>query len=85
MPELKALTDKLRGQLDDLKVPNRITANGDPGQVLLELQLSLDTAQVLSRALEGHHAELTEAEEEWEAVSAAASKIEGFTGGEASE
>ena len=54
MPELQELADKLRGQLDDLNVPNRLTAHSDPAQVLLELQLSAGTAAVLSRALEGH-------------------------------
>ena len=86
MPELHELAEKLRGQLDDLKVPSRLIPQGDAAEVRLEIQLSAETAEILSWALENHaHSELSEAEEKWEAVSAATSQIEGFTGGEASE
>ncbi len=85
MPELHELADKLRGQLDDLKVSNRLVPHSDPAVLLIELRLPADAAQALSRALESHAHPESEVEEEWEAVSAATSQIEGFTGGEASE
>lgn len=85
MPQLDELAQTLNSQLHDLNVTSRVLAHHDPGVLKLELELTPDAAEALSRALAHAHGELTPAEERWEAVSAAASEIEGFTGGEAAE